>query len=64
MTHLNQGPVAAGRVAPAARWSATDAVSARVRHHLTVIAPMPTAATYVVKPSFEGITRRPTEGSS
>ena len=64
MTHLNQSLVAAGCAAPAAaRWSATDATSpARNRHHLTVIAPMP--ATYEVKPSFEDITRRPTEGST
>lgn len=63
-THLNQSLVASGCAAPAAaRWSATDATSVdRNRHHLTVIAPMP--ATYEVKPSFQGITRRPTEGSS
>lgn len=61
-THLNQRLVAAGGVAPAARWSATDATS-RVAygHHLTVIAPMP--ATREVKP-FNGITRRLTEGST
>jgi len=61
-THLNQRLVAAGGVAPAARWYATDATSLVAdRHHLTVIAPMP--ATREVKP-FNGITRRLTEGST
>ena len=66
MTHLNHSLVAAGRVAPAARWSANHAASlAGNRHHLTVIAPM--LATYQVKPSFKdivGITRPLTEDSS
>lgn len=62
MTHLNQRLVAAGVVAPGARWSAADATSPVRNHHLTVVAPVP--ATYEVKPSFMGITRRPTEGSS
>ncbi len=63
MTNTNQRLVAAGRVASAGRWSATDASAlAGNRHHLMVIAPVP--ATYEVKPSFKGITRRPTEGSS
>lgn len=63
MTHLDQSLAAAGGVAPAPRWSAIDATSlVRNRHHFTVIAPMP--ATYAVKPSFEGVTRRLTEGSS
>lgn len=65
-THLNQRLVAAGGVALATGWRAagTDAAAVdRDRHHLTVIAPMPSI--YVVKPSFiEGATRRPTEGSS
>ena len=65
-THLNQRLVAAGGVALASGWCATDANAVQVdrdRHHLTVIAPMP--STYVVKPSFiEGATRRPTEGSN
>ncbi len=63
MTHLNQRLVAAGCVAPAARWSAADATAMnRPRHHVSVIATVP--ATYVVKPSFKGITRRLTEGST
>lgn len=66
-THLNQRLVAAGGVALASGWRAAAGTNAtavdRDRHHLTVIAPMP--STYVVKPSFiEGATRRPTEGSS
>lgn len=63
MTNTNQRLVAAGRVASAGRWSATaDASLAGNRHHLLVIAPV--SATYEVKPSFKGITRRLTEGSS
>ncbi|QXC59466.1 hypothetical protein KSP35_13780 [Aquihabitans sp. G128] len=65
MTQHNQGLAAAGCDAPALRWSAADAASARNRHH----AVMSVVPSYVVKPSaktftFKGITRRPTEGSS
>lgn len=66
ITHLNHSLVAAGRVAPAARWSANHAASLTGnRHHFTVIAPM--SVTYQVKPSFtdtKAITQPLTEGSS
>ena len=60
LTHLNQSLVAAGRVAPAPRWS--DAAAPTGNHHATVMSPV--TATYEVKPSFKGITRRLTEGST
>lgn len=55
-----QGRTAPGSGAFAARWSAV-AVSASKRHHILVTTPMPSA--YGVK-NANGITRRPTEGSS
>jgi len=61
LTHLNQSLVAAGCVAPASRWS--DAAAPAGNHHATVMSPV-TATTYEVKPSFKGITRRLTEGST
>lgn len=56
-----QGLTAAGVGASAARWSAGAAVPASKRHHSYVIAAMPFTAD--VK-NVNGITRRPTEGSS
>ncbi len=61
-TPCNQSLVAAGGVAPAMCWPATDGPSARNRHHLLVTAAI--ATTYEVKPSFTATTRRPTEGST
>ena len=59
ITYLNHSLVAAGRVAPAARWSA---------HHAASLTAM--SVTYQVKPSFQdskaikAITQPLTEGSS
>ena len=61
-TQHNQSLAAAGCGAPALRWSAADAASARNRHHVPVVSAI--SAAYEAKPSFMGTTRRPTEGSS